>query len=111
MPAAPPTAVKPDPSSLVALLEKDLVWTKDPLGQQQAILFGDPNKAAPYGVAIKWAPGQFSHWNGYKIDISRTSCATSYIKRNFSSIGGGKWRSSAGNIYFDEGDHWDITYF
>ncbi|MGI4881519.1 MAG: cupin domain-containing protein [Janthinobacterium lividum] len=68
MPVVPPTAVKPDPSSLVALLQGDLVWTKDPLGQQQAILFGDPNKAGPYGVAIKWPPGQFSHPHTHTTD-------------------------------------------
>lgn len=67
-PAIPSTAVKPDPSSLVALLQSDLVWTKDPLGQQQAILFGDPNKAGPYGVAIKWLPGQFSHPHTHTTD-------------------------------------------
>ncbi|MGH3881666.1 MAG: hypothetical protein ACRDSK_31975 [Actinophytocola sp.] len=63
------------------------------------------------GTETGHAPGKYSHWNGYKIDISRTSCATNYIKRNFSYIGGAKWRSSAGNVYFDEGDHWDITYY
>lgn len=69
MPPIPPTAVKPDPSSIVALLEKDLVWTKDPLlGQQQAPLFGDPTKPAPYGVAIKWPPGQFSHPHTHSTD-------------------------------------------
>jgi hypothetical protein len=57
------------------------------------------------------AAGTYSHWNGYKVDIAKTSCATGYIKRNFSSIGGGKWRSSSGNVYFDEGNHWDITYY
>jgi hypothetical protein len=63
------------------------------------------------GTETGHAAGTFSHGNGYKVDVSKTSCATSYIKRNFSSIGGGKWRSSSGNVYFDEGNHWDITYF
>lgn len=53
----------------------------------------------------------YSHWNGYKVDIAKTSCATNYIKRSFRSTGGGRWRSSAGNVYYDEGDHWDITYY
>jgi hypothetical protein len=63
------------------------------------------------GTETGHASGTYSHWNGYKVDIAKTSCATSYIKRNFSSIGGGKWRSSSGNVYFDEGNHWDITYY
>lgn len=63
------------------------------------------------GTETGHAPGKYSHWNGYKIDISRTSCATRYIKRSFSYIGGAKWRSAAGNVYYDEGDHWDITYY
>jgi quercetin dioxygenase-like cupin family protein len=68
LPPIPPTAVMPDPSSIVALLEKDMVWTKDPLGQQQAPLFGDPSKPGPYGVAIKWPPGQFSHPHTHTTD-------------------------------------------
>jgi quercetin dioxygenase-like cupin family protein len=44
------------------------VWTKDPLGQQQAPLFGDPSKPGPYGVAIKWPPGQFSHPHTHTTD-------------------------------------------
>jgi quercetin dioxygenase-like cupin family protein len=67
-PPVPPRAVMPDPKSIVMLLEKELVWTKDPLGQQQAPLFGDPSKPAPYGVAIKWSPGQFSHPHTHSTD-------------------------------------------
>lgn len=67
-PPIPSTAVRPDPKSIVTLLEKDLVWTKDPLGQQQAPLFGDPSKPGPYGVAIKWSPGQFSHPHTHTTD-------------------------------------------
>jgi hypothetical protein len=63
------------------------------------------------GTETGHAPGKYSHWNGYKIDIAKTSCANRYIHRNFTYIGGAKWRSSAGNVYFDESDHWDITYY
>jgi hypothetical protein len=63
------------------------------------------------GTETGHAPGTHSHGNGFKVDIAKTSCATNYIHRNFRSIGGAKWRSSSGNIYFDEGNHWDITYF
>lgn len=63
------------------------------------------------GTETGHASGTYSHWNGYKVDISPTSCVSRYIKRSFSYIGGSKWRSSAGNIYYNEGDHWDITYY
>ncbi len=63
------------------------------------------------GTETGHAAGTYSHWNGYKVDIVRTSCATRYIHRAFHHIGGGRYRSSAGNVYFDEGNHWDITYY
>lgn len=40
-----------------------------------------------------------------------STCITNYVKRSFTSIGGSKWRSAAGNIYYYEGNHWDITYY
>jgi hypothetical protein len=63
------------------------------------------------GTETGHASGTYSHWNGYKVDVAVTSCVTGYIKRNFSYIGGDKWRSAAGNVYFNEGNHWDITYY
>lgn len=63
------------------------------------------------GTETGHASGTYSHWNGYKVDISPTACVNRYIKRNFSYIGGNRWRSSAGNIYYNEGNHWDITYY
>jgi hypothetical protein len=40
---------------------------------------------------------------------------TSYIKNNFTYIGlrgdgYPQWRSGSGNIYADEGNHWDALY-
>jgi len=64
----PPTAIPPDPKNIVSLLEKDMKWTADPLGQQQAVLFGNPNRPGPYAVAIKWAPGLFSHPHTHTTD-------------------------------------------
>ncbi len=57
----PPTAIPPDPKSIVSVLPTDLVWKTESLGQLQAPLFGDPTKPGVYGVAIKWLPGQMSH--------------------------------------------------
>lgn len=50
------------------------------------------------------------HHTGYKIDIGLGTCADSYIRNNYSPAGTNKWSDSRGNIYFYEGDHWDITY-
>ncbi|GGO49896.1 hypothetical protein GCM10012287_28320 [Streptomyces daqingensis] len=62
------------------------------------------------GTETGHADGTYSHWNGYKLDFSMSSCLTSYIKNTFTSIGGNKWQSGSGNIYFDESNHWDVTF-
>ncbi|SCK31633.1 hypothetical protein [Streptomyces sp. WMMB 322] len=62
------------------------------------------------GTETGHASGTYSHWNGYKLDFSMTSCLSNYVKNTFTSIGGSKWQSGSGNIYFDEGNHWDVTF-
>ncbi|SMD17595.1 hypothetical protein [Lentzea albidocapillata] len=62
------------------------------------------------GTETGHASGTYSHWNGYKVDYRLSSCVTNYIKRSFASIGGNKWKSNAGNIYYLESNHWDVTY-
>ncbi len=54
--------------------------------------------------------GSISHHTGYKIDIDPTACVSNYITRNFTFIGSSQYRDSRGNIYFNEGSHWDIRY-
>jgi len=68
------------------------------------------------GTEVGHAAGTYSHYNGYKVDVSRTTCVTDYIHKNFAyqgprSDGAPLYKSAAGNIYADEGSHWDITYF
>lgn len=63
------------------------------------------------GTETGHASGTYSHWNGYKLDTSLNSCLNGYIQGVFTYIGGSKWRSGAGNIYYLEGNHWDITYY
>ncbi|HEV7976434.1 hypothetical protein [Amycolatopsis sp.] len=68
------------------------------------------------GTEVGHASGTYSHYNGYKIDISHNACNDNYIKNSFSYIGlrgdgYPQWKSAAGNLYCDEGNHWDITYF
>ena len=64
------------------------------------------------GTETGHASGTYSHWNGYKLDFALGSgCLGSYIRNNFTSIGGNQWKSGSGNIYFLESNHWDVTYF
>jgi hypothetical protein len=68
------------------------------------------------GTEVGHASGTYSHYNGYKIDISHSSCNDGYITGSFSRIadrgdGAAQYQAASGNIYADEGSHWDITYF
>lgn len=63
------------------------------------------------GTETGHASGTYSHWNGYKLDYSLSTCVNNYITRTFTSIGGNKWRSGSGNIYYRESNHWDVTYY
>lgn len=68
------------------------------------------------GTEVGHAAGTYSHYNGYKVDVSPTSCVTSYIHKYFAyqglrGDGAPLYKSAAGNLYADEGSHWDITYF
>ncbi|HEY0696631.1 MAG TPA: hypothetical protein VGD43_02350, partial [Micromonospora sp.] len=62
------------------------------------------------GTEVGHASGTYSHWNGYKLDYSLTTCIQNYVTRNFTYIGGNQWRSGSGNIYYRESNHWDVTY-
>lgn len=63
------------------------------------------------GTETGHASGTYSHWNGYKLDYSLSTCLGNYIRGTFTYIGGNKWRSGSGNIYFLESNHWDVTYY
>lgn len=68
------------------------------------------------GTETGHASGTYSHWNGYKVDFSKYTCIGNYIHNSFTRIanrgdGALQWRSGAGNIYADEGNHWDVTYY
>ena len=69
------------------------------------------------GYGIHSESGTYSHINGYKVDIRPTSEVDSYITNNYTRIpqprsdGAIGYRDSAGNTYYREGDHWDVTYF
>ncbi|MFC9692180.1 hypothetical protein ACFTSF_26760 [Kribbella sp. NPDC056951] len=68
------------------------------------------------GTETGHASGTYSHRNGYKVDISVYTCVSNYIRNTFTRIadrgdGAQQWRSGAGNIYANEGNHWDILYY
>ena len=78
------------------------------------------------------ASGTYSHYNGYKLDFSKTSGLSSYVTNTFTRIadrgdGYPQWQAASGNLYCvsvgidgaritandkqDEGNHWDVTFF
>ncbi|KAA2261071.1 hypothetical protein F0L68_18595 [Solihabitans fulvus] len=68
------------------------------------------------GTEVGHASGTYSHFNGYKVDISHNSCIDGYIHRTFSYIGYRgdgypQWQAASGNLYCDEGSHWDILVY
>ena len=51
-----------------------------------------------------------------KVDIAKNSCVAGYISRNYTYLGyisgwGYQYRAPSGNLYTDEGNHWDILYY
>ena len=62
------------------------------------------------------ASGAYSHENGFKADLRKTSCVNSYIENSYTYVGNrGKdnarlYSDGKGNFYADEDDHWDVVY-
>ncbi|TYB49206.1 hypothetical protein [Actinomadura chibensis] len=60
------------------------------------------------------AGGQYSHSNGYKIDIAPSACVDravgEYAPRGVRSDGARLYRSPDGALFAREKDHWDITF-
>jgi hypothetical protein len=68
------------------------------------------------GTEVGHASGTYSHYNGYKLDFARTTCLTSWIHGAYTYIGlrgdgAPMYQAASGNIYADEGNHWDVTYY
>ena len=62
------------------------------------------------------ASGTYSHWNGYKLDISRSTCNDNWIRGTYTYIGLRSdgypmYKAASGNVYTNEGSHWDIVYY
>jgi hypothetical protein len=66
------------------------------------------------GTEVGHAPGAKSHSAGYKVDISHDDCIDDYITSTFSSqsptFGTAQYVSARGNVYTDEGNHWDVLF-
>ncbi|EAP96940.1 hypothetical protein JNB_20058 [Janibacter sp. HTCC2649] len=68
------------------------------------------------GTEVGHASGTYSHWNGYKVDITPYTCISNYITGTFAyagvrSDGATMYKSGAGNVYARESNHWDILYY
>jgi hypothetical protein len=68
------------------------------------------------GTEVGHASGTYSHYNGYKVDISRSTCNDNYIRNHYAYIGlrgdgYPMYQAASGNVYTNEGNHWDIVYF
>lgn len=68
------------------------------------------------GTETGHADGPYSHWNGYKLDFSRTACLTSWIHNTYTYIGqrgdgAALYEAASGNVYADEGNHWDVLFY
>jgi uncharacterized membrane protein len=68
------------------------------------------------GTEVGHAGGTYSHYNGYKVDVSPTTCVSSYITGHYSysgtrSDGAALYTAPSGNVYARESNHWDITYY
>ena len=68
------------------------------------------------GTETGHAGGTYSHANGYKLDFSRTTCLTSWVHGTYTYIGlrsdgAPMYEAASGNVYADEGNHWDVTFY
>ncbi|NUT11287.1 MAG: hypothetical protein HOQ38_12505 [Nonomuraea sp.] len=67
------------------------------------------------GTEAGHAPGQYSHGNGYKLDITHNKCIDRYITRHHHRTGvrgdgAALYRSGEGTVFADESSHWDILF-
>jgi len=68
------------------------------------------------GTETGHASGTYSHWNGYKLDIARSTCNDGWIRSAYTYIGLRSdgypmYQAASGNVYTNEGSHWDIVYY
>ncbi|MFI9595661.1 hypothetical protein [Nonomuraea sp. NPDC052265] len=67
------------------------------------------------GTEAGHAAGQYSHGNGYKLDITHNACIDRYITRHHRKAGvrgdgSALYRSATGTVFANESSHWDILF-
>ncbi|MFE3072590.1 peptidoglycan-binding protein [Streptomyces sp. NPDC059247] len=67
------------------------------------------------GTETGHAGGTYSHWNGYKLDFAITGCLSNYVTGTFAysgtrGDGAALYTAPSGNVYANEGNHWDVTF-
>ncbi|QRV74287.1 Serine/threonine-protein kinase [Ceratobasidium sp. AG-Ba] len=55
-------------------------------------------------------PGEYSHGNGYALNLRKTSCLNSYIRSHYKAAGT-CLLTDIGNKYCDKTSYWDVTYY
>ncbi|KAJ8107413.1 hypothetical protein ONZ43_g6739 [Nemania bipapillata] len=65
---------------------------------------------------VGWTSSGGCHANGYKFDFAKNTALNSYVTNTFTKIanradGYPQWQAASGNIYCDEGNHWDVTFY
>jgi hypothetical protein len=68
------------------------------------------------GTEVGHTAGTYSHYNGYKVDISPTTCVSNHITSTYAysgtrTDGTPLYTAPSGNVYARETNHWDITYY
>jgi len=68
------------------------------------------------GTETGHSSGTYSHWNGYKLDFSPTTCLNNYVTSTFTRIadrgdGAKQYKAASGNVYARESNHWDVTFY
>ncbi|MER5746281.1 hypothetical protein [Streptomyces sp. NPDC002225] len=138
VPAAAPAKYAKHEDAAAVLTKAGVTWTSSgkcsDRSKKTCTSFTGINKASVDGViAFKKAsgckvvitggteaghsPGTYSHSNGYKTDIStKVACVNTYIKGKLAKAGkrgdgAVLYKSAAGNVYANEGSHWDITHY
>jgi hypothetical protein len=68
------------------------------------------------GTEVGHASGTYSHYNGYKLDFARTSCLDGWVTGTYTYAGlrgdgYPMYKAASGNVYTNEGSHWDVVYY
>lgn len=68
------------------------------------------------GTEVGHAGGTYSHEAGYKLDFSRTTCLDSWVTSTYTysglrGDGYPMYTAGSGNVYTNEGNHWDVVYY